>query len=91
MTSAYCVYDVKAKTYSAPQFLTNDDVARRMFVASCTEGSLFEMFPNDFELCYVGEFDEETGLFDQTKGIHSIAIAAEFFVKESEEINDDQV
>lgn len=94
MTSAYSVYDNKAKTYSAPQFHMNDDVAKRIFMAACNEGTLLDMFPEDFSLVYIGEFDEKTGTFSNANefdnpDVHIVITAG--FVKEMKNNDETEV
>ena len=61
-TSAYSIYDVKEKKYNFPMFVSNELVAIRNIQAAMQPGSMLMMFPNDYELYYIGEYDDETGL-----------------------------
>lgn len=58
-TSAYVVYDQKAETYSTPSFFKNEELAKRWFAMYVQEGSIMYMAPEDFELVYFGEYDDE--------------------------------
>lgn len=59
---AYSVYDKKARIFNNPIFQQNDDVAIRSLAASMKE-TLFSMFPDDYELWCVGEWDDINGEF----------------------------
>lgn len=65
-TSAFSVYDVKSKIYAAPMFCENEDIAIRNCVAAMGPGSLLTLFPQDFELYYIGDYDQSTGEFFPT-------------------------
>lgn len=61
-TNGYCIYDKKARSYNAPIFLANDEVAiRDLRTVVENAGSMLAKFPDDFLLCKVCEFDSATG------------------------------
>lgn len=53
----YSIYDKKAKQFSDPTMCINDDVAKRMMQQTLSK----TMFPDDYELYMVGEFDVDSG------------------------------
>lgn len=60
----YSVKDIKAGVFSTPFFQRNDVTAVRAFkneVNATTQTSLLSSNPEDFELHYLGEFDERKG------------------------------
>lgn len=62
MMNIYSVYDNKSETYANPLFFVNDEVAVRAFYASCNmQDTMLSMFPEDFELKLIGQFDERSG------------------------------
>ena len=64
-TKLYCVHDWKSGLFSKPVHDHDDNIAIRNFVSavSAAEGALAE-YPEDFGLYRVGEFDDETGMFE---------------------------
>jgi len=57
----YSVLDRAAKQFGAPMSFANDDVARRSFIDAFVDSeSVFALHPDDFELHFVGDFDNET-------------------------------
>ena len=60
----FSVRDCKAGTFCPPFAAVNAGVAERMFNASVAEpGSMLNTNPEDFSLHFVGEFDQEKGVF----------------------------
>jgi len=58
----YSLLDMKARVYGTPQFLENDEVAKRAFILMVREGeTLPAKCPEDFVLVMVGEWDDEDG------------------------------
>lgn len=55
----YCIYDKVAQNYGAPTVQVNDPVAKRWFNAILSENPYS---PSDFDLCYLGEYENFTGL-----------------------------
>lgn len=59
---AYSIYDKKSLTYAKPFYFHQDGEALRAFDASVQgEQSQLNQFPEDFDLYYVGDFDQITG------------------------------
>lgn len=61
-TSAYSIYDVKDQSFAMPMFVKNDEIAIRNVQAAAGQGSLLLMFPQDFELYCIGEYESDTGM-----------------------------
>lgn len=82
------LYDKKAERYSKPFYAQNLAVATRDFAIACKEDkSPMAMFPNDIELCYLGDFDENNGQIIPCKTIATITCAKEFVDNEKEQKN----
>lgn len=61
----YAVFDTSAKTYSGPFLAVNDDTARRHFATAVnSEGHSYNMYPEDFTLMVLGEFNDNSGLIN---------------------------
>jgi len=57
----YSIYDRAAQTYGAPFQAPNDALAVRLFEQTQLDVShVFATHPGDFEINYLGEFDEVT-------------------------------
>ena len=64
---AYSVYDKKALVWTQPFFQLNDQVAQRVISnATNSEGHNFNLNPEDYELYFVGEWNDEDGIFTST-------------------------
>jgi len=64
MAKIYCVRDRKSNSYWKPVYDRDHVMAIRSFEDTCKQSeSLLHKWPNDFELMYLGEFDEVTGKF----------------------------
>ncbi len=60
------VYDSKAKGYFQPLFAANTDVGIRMFVTAASDPEHpFSQNPGDYTLFELGEFDQQTGQYEQ--------------------------
>jgi len=58
---AYAIYDNKARVYSHPFFTNTDETAQRIFTTMASDGqSNISKFPSDFELFFVGDYDDAT-------------------------------
>lgn len=84
-TSVYSIYDVKSKIYATPMFVANHDIAIRNCVAAMVPGSLLTLFPMDFHLYKIGEYDDETGMLFQEQPEY-IGCMADFKVGEDDGI-----
>lgn len=74
-----CLYDKKAEKFATPFTAINNAVATRDFSRACAEpNSAMAQFPDDIELCYLGDFDEITGRIIPLKEIATIATAKEY-------------
>lgn len=64
MKKVYAVQDAKAGMFNQPIFLLSDGEALRSFMDACQPGndqSMLSRHPEDFNLFYIGEYDELTG------------------------------
>lgn len=60
--SIYTLYDIKAKAFGVPFFMSNDEVAERAFLNLQNEpNSQVSKNPEDFHMYKIGEFDDNTG------------------------------
>lgn len=60
----YSVYDVKADRFAPPFVAVKDEYARRTLVMTYRalgDDSPLVVYPSDFTLFAIGEFDEDTG------------------------------
>lgn len=61
----YSIKDLKANIYNTPFFQQSDVHAFRAFNAECNRAvdtNMMYLYPEEFALCYMGEFNEETGI-----------------------------
>lgn len=64
MKLVFSVRDRKAQVFNRPFFEVNKVQAQRAFETAVKDvNSPFHAYPDDFEMCYMGEFDETTGKF----------------------------
>jgi len=62
MLKIYSVRDTKVGAYQLPQISRSHGEAERNFkTLSNQEKTPFYMYPEDFDLFYIGDFDEQTG------------------------------
>lgn len=60
---AYSIRDLKSGLFSQPFFFLNEFVAVRSFAVTASDpSSMVHRFPADFQLFWVGEFDDGVGL-----------------------------
>lgn len=59
--SNYSVFDRKANSYSPIFQAQNHDVARRMIISSLSDSNQMVLYPQDFVLVHLSDFDSETG------------------------------
>lgn len=64
MKKVYAVQDAKSGMFNAPIFLLSDGEALRAFMDACREGSdsLLSKYPEDFNLFFIGTYDENEGI-----------------------------
>lgn len=68
---AVSIYDAKANTFSAPYFVPTVEAAKRDFGLLVNDGkSLQSLFPADFDLYLVGEYDNITGTLRVVDKLH---------------------
>lgn len=63
----FSVYDTKAKAYLAPFFMHQEGMAARVFtnmVNDPNKSHQFSMNPEDYTLFVVGQWDDETCIFE---------------------------
>lgn len=76
----YSLFDKAAKRYGTPFVSINHQVALREFAMACKdEKSPMAMFPNDIELTYIGDFNEETGVITPNDKAVTLTCAKEFW------------
>jgi hypothetical protein len=75
----YSVFDKKAQIYGTPFVTANENLALRSFsrVANDPTHDIC-LFPDDFTLVYLGEFDEDTGQITPVPHGQTIATASQF-------------
>lgn len=64
----YCIKDTKV-AFKSPFYTHNDSVAERMFKNAVNDKehqSELSINPEDHELWYLGTFDDETGIIEDT-------------------------
>jgi len=75
----YSVFDSKAKAFIPPFFMSNDDVAVRLFAECANDNSHnFCKFSTDFTLFKIGFFDDESGLIESLSPHENLGLAAQF-------------
>lgn len=75
----FSVYDGKAQCFSRPFFEKNVAGAMRSWEEACKEpSSPFCKYPSDFVLYQIGEFDEDTGKFEDFQPVRMLSAALDF-------------
>ena len=83
MSKIYAIKDQAIEAFSQPFFVQAQGQAVRMFMdESKNEQSQINRHPADFELWYMGEFDEQTGTITGATNIERVARAIDFINKE---------
>lgn len=60
----YSIRDAKGGVYNQPfQALNEQDAVRSFTRVAWDKNSMINAFPNDFDLYYLGEFDDTKGLY----------------------------
>ena len=60
--SIFCIFDLKSGVHQAPFFSHNQDTAMRLIALEMENpGSLIGRFPKDYELYFLGEWNDENG------------------------------
>ena len=67
----YSIFDSKAQVYNPPFFNLTHGEAERNFsqLVSDPKSTLF-LYPKDFDLYYLGEYDDNTGKFNPCPPTH---------------------
>jgi len=74
----YSIRDTKAEIYHQPFFALTNGVAIRMFADLANDTSTFiGKHPNDYNLFYLGEFDDHNAQFELCSPVH-IGVASEY-------------
>lgn len=64
----YSVYDQKAEVFHSPFYLTTHGEAERQFQTAVNDPKTqFSVYPEDFDLYYLGEYDDNKGQFVNLK------------------------
>ncbi len=65
---AYSIRDTKVNTYNVPFFAkTEEDAVRTLTRLKMDPNSNVSLFPEDFDLYYVGEYSDQTGTIDASE------------------------
>ena len=79
MSKIYAIKDQAIEAFSQPFFVQAQGQAVRMFMdESKNEQSQINRHPEDFELWYIGEFDEQTGQITAAANVERVARAIDF-------------
>lgn len=73
MRKVYAVQDAKAGMFNTPIFLLSDGEALRSFIDACRPGndqSMLSRHPEDFNLFYIGDYDETEGVLHSAVPYH---------------------
>jgi len=86
MKNLYTVYDVKANIHNNPMVQNNNAEAMRTFAQLANDEKTFiSKYPEDYQLCLVGEYDELTGRIVGIEQIQILCRAIDFVeIKETE-------
>lgn len=64
----YTIYDKKSLTYEPPRYLINEATAKRLFtLIVSSEQHKYRSFATDYEIYFLGKFDDEKGLLLSNK------------------------
>lgn len=70
LLGVYAVKDQVSERFGLPQFMDNEEVAKRTFQMMCEEkGTLIHYRPTDFDLYFLGSYDPLEGLIKATKPV----------------------
>ena len=63
LLKSFTIRDIKGELYNTPFFQRSHGEAERNFTALVNDGkSTISQYPEDYDLFWVGEFDDQTGL-----------------------------
>jgi len=69
--NAYATRDSKADVYNKPFYMSTHGEAIRAFHSACKkEGSSLHEFPEDFNMYFLGTWDDQSGEFETCKPLH---------------------
>lgn len=75
----YSIFDSKAECYLQPFFCPTRAVALRHFSQACNdETTQFYLYPGDFTLFELGDFNEKTGTLNAEKTHLNLGLAQQF-------------
>lgn len=78
-TNLFCVFDSAADRFTEPWPAPTVELALRRFRHTVNqEGNDIAMFPEDYTLFHIGEFDQETGLIEAFPSPRSLGVAITF-------------
>lgn len=79
LLNIYSIYDNKAKAFSSPFYMQNDEVAKRVFhiMANNPESDYYH-HPDDFILYHIGAFEDGTAAITQIDPIQNLGVASSF-------------
>ena len=76
----YSLYDIKAQIYLSPRYYHNQPHAMRMFEIEHRQNqSVVGMYPHDFQIMELGEFDDNFGTFDVHKKPIAVCTIGDIF------------
>lgn len=82
MSKIYAIKDQAIEAFSQPFFVQAQGQAVRMFMDETkNEQSQLNKHPQDFELWYLGEFNEQDGVITAATNIERVARAIDFMNK----------
>lgn len=75
----YAIMDDKAAAFMEPFFAQTNGLAIRRFSSNTNNpDSIFNKFPDDFQLFKIGEFDDHTGRITGTEKREALGYAREY-------------
>lgn len=78
ITQMFSVYDSCARSFNAPFFLLNEQMARRIFFDTVMNpDTTMHRNPQDYFLFHMGSFDDQTGRFEQLVAPMRLAIGTD--------------
>ena len=91
--NVYSIYDSAAKAYAQPFFMQNDALALRAFMDNINSEdghkSNLSVYPEQFTLFKIGEYDDSTGMVINYEENHSLGNGVEF--RKAATLRDDTV
>lgn len=78
----YCIYDGAAKAFNTPFYRKMEAEALRAFRNTINAETVIAENPHDFSLFYLGTYDDDTGLVDQSEGVKNLGSALYFMAQE---------